>query len=70
MASAFRPPAPRGSTATPLAAAGYRVQDAAGLDRPAAVLDQVADAVLASPRARSVLRGEQRGRCPRARQPS
>ncbi len=39
----------------------HRLQDAASLDRPAGVLDRVADTALPSPRARSVLRGDQLG---------
>lgn len=58
MVSAVQSPTPPGSTLRPLAAAIRRMEGAGVLDRPAQALRRVLDAVLASPRARSALRGE------------
>lgn len=58
MVSPFQSPTTPGSTVGSLAAAVRRIQGARVLDRPAGALRRVADAALASPRARSTLRGE------------
>jgi uncharacterized membrane protein len=61
MTSAFQSPARTGSTPAPLAVPVHRIQSAEVLDRPAGMLERLADAALPSPRARSLLRGEQLG---------
>lgn len=50
-----------GATAAPLAVAVHRIEGAVAVDRPAKVLARVADAVVAGPRAESVLLGEPLG---------
>jgi hypothetical protein len=61
MASSFQADPPPRSTVRWLAAPLRRIQTEPMVERPARVLEQVADAVLVSPRVRSLLRGEQFG---------
>jgi uncharacterized membrane protein len=61
MPPAFQRSARPRSTPAPLVAQLHRIENAEVLDGPAEVLGRVADSVLSSPQARSVLRGEQLG---------
>ncbi|MBW3555945.1 MAG: DUF2231 domain-containing protein [Actinobacteria bacterium] len=61
MTTPLQTPGRRGATPDPLTSAVQRIEDSAVLDAPARALGAVADQVLASDRARSVLRGEPLG---------
>lgn len=61
MTPTSQPSARLRSAAVPLVARLHKIENAEVLDRPADVLGRVADSALSSPRARSVLRGEQLG---------
>jgi len=61
MTSVSQPPARSRSATARLIAAVHRIEDANVLDRPAEALGRVVDSALSSPRARSILRGEQIG---------